>query len=47
MKGGVKFMWKVYFWFSLFNLMVNLGSGYLSDVAIIDVRAKEDTHLKK
>ena len=30
-------MWKVYFWFSAFSLIVNLVSGYLSDISVLDV----------
>ena len=30
-------LWKVYFWFCVFQLIMNFRSGYLSDVAIFDV----------
>ena len=32
----IMILWKAYFWFCVFNLVVNLVSGFLSDVQIID-----------
>ncbi len=30
-------LWKVYFWFCVFQLIMNFRSGYLSDITILDV----------